>query len=83
MHLEKLSVVAKAFAYTDRHSQKRKMATQRTNYGFQMLSFTLLRLLNNLFVRNIEFESLTFKDSHFIFCVNVCLFFFFISCSTN
>lgn len=54
-------------AYPTRGAEKWKMVTQRTNYGSQMLQFTLPNLLNT-FCSNVSLENLTFKDLRGYFC---------------
>lgn len=54
--------------YPTRNTRKWRMVTQRTNYGYQMLNFTLPHLLNSLCIDNIDFDSLTFKDMRLYFC---------------
>lgn len=54
--------------YSTRNTEKWRMVTQRTNYGYQMLNFTLPHLLNSLCTDNIDFDSFTFKDLRLYFC---------------
>ena len=54
--------------YSTRHAEKWRMVTQRTNYGSQMLQFTLPNLLNTFCGSNVSFENLTFKDLRGYFC---------------
>lgn len=54
--------------YFTRHAEKWKMVTQRTNYGSQVLQFTLPNLLNTLCCSNVSLENLTFKDLRGYFC---------------
>lgn len=53
--------------YPTRNPEKWRMVTQRTNYGSQMINFTLPHLLNSLSSNNIDLESLTFRELRLLY----------------